>query len=98
VRALKYSKAARADLLAIARYSRERWGPRVAARYLSALRAACTDQLDTVTGPLRWGAYEAVSLGSHTIFFRRERGTVWVARVLHQKMLPALHLGDDENL
>ncbi len=94
---LRVRKKARTDLHDIGTYTRQRWGREQANRYLTDLdacfhRLLSTPSLGRPYPPLP--SYWRCEQGSHVVFFRREtNGDVVVVRVLHQRMLPELHLG-----
>jgi toxin ParE1/3/4 len=94
---LRVRKRARADLSDIGRYTRQRWGRDQSHRYLGELdacfhRLLSTPTLGRIYAPLP--PYWRVEQRSHVVFFRREaNGDVVIVRVLHERMLPELHLG-----
>ena len=78
----------------------ETWGVEQCARYVEALERACERLVENPTlgrvYPLR-PRYLRYEEGSHVIFFRRDTdGDVLVVRFLHERQLPVLHLGDDD--
>jgi toxin ParE1/3/4 len=88
---------ARADLLTIGRYTRRRYGRDQTARYLMAFyeifrRLGEDVHLGRATSI---APYRRIEVGRHVIFFRRQE-TVLIVRVLHDRMLPELHLDTDE--
>ncbi len=92
----RLTKAARADLGEIARYTLERWGDHQRKRYLSQLDArfrqlARNPTHGIASDEIRPG-YWRCSEGRHVIFYRIEDGTVEIIRVLHARMLPERHL------
>jgi toxin ParE1/3/4 len=94
--AFKLSKAAVNDLLAIGRYTLERWGEPQAVRYLSQLdacfhRIAKNPESGLPCDDLRPG-YRRVLEGRHLLFYRVVRKRVQVIRILHERMLPLRHL------
>jgi toxin ParE1/3/4 len=98
----KYRLSIRADndLCDIAEYTLEKWGEVQTDRYLNQLQACCerlayTPQLDRAFGEIRPGMMRR-NEGEHMILYRREPDGIRVVRVLHQRMLPERHLGDDE--
>jgi toxin ParE1/3/4 len=94
---LRVRKKARTDLQDIGRYTRRRWGRDQAKRYLEHLdacfrRLVSTPSLGRAYAPLP--PYWRYEQGSHVVFFRRgANGDVVIVRVLHERMLPELHLG-----
>lgn len=85
-----YRPAALDDLDQIHDATREIWGLAQAEHYLSQLRAA----VDRVVQHPRSGRvydvasreYRAVSSGRHLIFYRLDRDTIVVVRILHDRM------------
>ncbi|MGC1300895.1 MAG: type II toxin-antitoxin system RelE/ParE family toxin [Caulobacteraceae bacterium] len=81
------SRAAAEDLEAIYAYGLQHWGYRQAESYQDALFAAF-DALalgQAFSRPLM-DAYRKVSVGSHFVVYRESDTTVYVTRVLHQRM------------
>lgn len=94
----KLTAKARNDLREITRFTRRAWGRAQMVRYLSRLKTCFQTLADephlgrpesTVVGVLRF------ELGRHVIFFERGE-TLIIVRVLHDRMLPELHLDEDE--
>ena len=86
----RLSHEARRDLDDIWNYSRDHWGARRAASYLRDLRTA----IDLIAERPDTGqaldepddAFRKRPVGSHTIFYRLEAGSVEIVRILHQNM------------
>jgi toxin ParE1/3/4 len=96
VNRLSYTRRAEADLDSVAVYSLEKWGYEQAQRYLNAL-IACCEELATNASRGRVHDqrpnYWRTEQGKHVVFFRRSaNGDTLIVRVLHQRMLPELHL------
>lgn len=97
---LRFTARAESDLDSIGAYTLERWGVEQALRYLGDLEACCQRLAQDPTGgrvhaprPQYWRFEQ----GKHVVFFRREtNGDVIIVRILHERMLPALHLNSDE--
>ena len=97
---LRYTARAESDLDSIAAHTVEQWGMEQALRYLSELEVCCRRLAEDPTSgrvhrprPRYW----RIEQGRHVVFFRREKnGDVLVVRILHDRMLPELHLGDVE--
>lgn len=93
---LLISRAARADLKAIARYSEREWGAPRAKSYISAI----ADRLTLLLSRPRLGAprddiapgYRVLSVGRHLVFYKITGPKLVVIRVLHQRMDAKLHL------
>lgn len=90
------SKAADADIEAIARASVQQWGFTRSEAYVLALHRAF-EHLAQFPGAgrdvsdLRPG-YRRFEHESHSIFYRKAEGGILVMRVLHQRMQPRRHL------
>lgn len=96
---LRYTRRAESDLDSIAAYALEKWGLDQAERYLNAL-LACRESLaaDLSRGRVHRPRpeYLRVEQGKHVVFFRREAsGETLIVRILHERMLPELHLTTD---
>jgi toxin ParE1/3/4 len=92
-------RRARDDLLDIAGYTAERWDEQQAERYVTDLFSAFDRLLEVpeLRRPYREvPPYWRALAGSHAIFYRVEDdGTLLIVRVLHARMLPELHLGNE---
>lgn len=90
---------ARADLRSIAEYTRTRWDDAQAVSYLDNLRRAC-QRIASNPAIGRADAalprYLRLEQGKHVLFFRRDADGILVVRILHQRMLPQLHLDHEE--
>lgn len=92
----RLTKAASRDLLGIGRYTRERWGEEQCRRYLASLDGrfhalARHPRSGRACDKLRPG-YWFFPEGKHVIFYRMGEEGVEVIRILHERMLPTLHL------
>jgi len=92
----RLTKAAKRDLVEIARYTLERWGDQQRRRYLSQLDArfqwlAHNPTLGLDSAHIKAG-YRRYVEGRHVIFYRVARGRTEIIRVLHVRMLPVRHL------
>lgn len=96
---LRYTRRAESDLDSIAAYTLERWGLDQAQRYLDALLARCESlPADPSRGRVHHPRpdYLRIEQGKHVVFFRRDAsGETLIVRILHQRMLPELHLTED---
>jgi toxin ParE1/3/4 len=96
---LRFTARAESDLDSIAAHTETEWGTDQAHRYLSELEACCRQLAEDRTSGRRHRAlprYWRIEQGRHVVFFRRDqRGDVLVVRILHDRMLPKLHLDDD---
>ena len=86
----------------IGRFTRERWGDAQMRRYLAAFDAvfhslAERTDLGRACDDIRPG-YFRIEQGKHVVFFQRLNGKpIFVVRILHERMLPARHLGDNDD-
>ena len=93
---LVVSAAARVDLKAIARYTRQKWSTAQAKTYL----ALIAERIVHLARRPRLGkkredvapGYRSLPVGRHLIFYRIDDNAVIVVRVLHQSMDLRLHL------
>lgn len=89
---VELSRAARSDLHGVHRYSVENFGNDVAATYLADLQRALAQltefpKLGSPAVELKRGT-RCLSCRQHRIFYRYERGTVRISRILHHAMDP----------
>jgi toxin ParE1/3/4 len=98
---LRYTARAESDLDSIAAHTVENWGMEQALRYVSELELCCERVAeDPASGRVHRPRpeYWRIEQGRHVVFFRREgNGDVLVVRVLHDRMVPELHLGEGED-
>ena len=92
----RLTKAARRDLVEIARYTLERWGDEQRVRYLTQLDArfrwlAKHPKLGLASDEIKPG-YWRCHEGRHVIFYRVVTKSVEIVRILHDRMLPKRHL------
>jgi toxin ParE1/3/4 len=95
----RLTRRAENDLLDIGRYTIRTWGLEQCAHYLDELEACCQRLADN---PLLGRACEHIrpgywrmEQGRHVIFYRIEKDSIIVSRFLHARMLPQLHLGEE---
>lgn len=93
----RLSPEARHDLEGIWRYTQSEWGLTQANRYTDEITAAFAalaeqPQIAGRCDHIRKG-YRRFKVGRHTIYFRRAVYGIVVIRILHDLMLPARHLG-----
>jgi toxin ParE1/3/4 len=91
---------ARLDLTDIADYTVDTWGPEQAQRYLDILEA-CFSRIvrsPKIGRPCNriCKGYRRIEHEKHVIFYRADQDGILIGRVLHQRMLPSLHLVDDK--
>ena len=94
VRRLELSAAARADLFEIWRYTKERWSREQANQYLALIDRGL-DALARGTASAvrqRTAPYSSLTVASHHLYFRADKQTIWVVRILHARMDPPRHL------
>jgi len=97
----RLTKAAQSDLLQIGRDTYQRWRREQARTYLRAFDA-CFHQLDDdpTRGPVapELRSYRRVRQGKHLIYYRIvEQHVVLIVRILHDRMLPSLHLDPSQD-
>lgn len=88
----RLSRLARLDLIEISDYTQDTWGDVQAERYLDGLEACFwrlvqNPELGRPCASLPEG-YRRLEHGRHVIFYRLDRQGVFIARILHQRMLP----------
>ena len=101
MRRFHLQREAEADLLDIGRHTEERWGRDQRLKYLAALDRrfhllAADPSLGKSCEEIYPGLRRARQ-GSHVIYFRYARGQTKIVRVLHEKMLPRLHLEEESD-
>ena len=82
------TKSAESDLIEIARYTRREWGERQRNKYIRELfdlfaAIAAEPQLSQNRDRIRPDLKSRQHKKTHTVYFRIERGTVQILRVLH---------------
>lgn len=95
----RLSELARTDLLAIADHTFDTWGEEQAYRYLEQLEACFqrlvqSPRLGRRCDQVRRG-YRRLEHAKHVIFYRVDSQGVLITRILHERMLPRLHLLQD---
>jgi toxin ParE1/3/4 len=88
--------AAEDDLVAIWRYSFERWGIEQADRYLDEL----DEGIEALAGNPRLGSdcrhiragYRRLRIRHHSVYYRLVSSCIEIVRVLHERMEPDRHL------
>lgn len=86
----KFSRRARTDIRDIWSYTLDHWGRGQAEVYLGLIEAA----VDTIVGDPKLGlpcaevrrGYRKYLVGSHVLFYRIKGKTIFIGRVLHQRM------------
>lgn len=93
---IQFSVSAIRDLEEIDDYTVDRWGEEQAERYLQQLRACC-DRL--AIHPLLGRQCSEISPGlrrfeqeKHVIFYSQPNSSVYIWRILHESMLPMMHI------
>jgi toxin ParE1/3/4 len=101
VAGFRLTRRAEEDLAEIGAYTLHTRGAEQCARYLDQLESRCewlaeNPHLGVASDDVRPGYLRWVQ-GKHVLYFKRIDGeTILVVRVLHGRMLPELHLGDDD--
>lgn len=95
----RFAIRARADLRSIAEYTLERWGTDQCLRYLVALEECCQRLADDPSygracDDILPGLFRKEQ-GRHVVFYRLRPYGVRVVAILHDRMLPELHLVED---
>lgn len=98
--AFRFSRLAESDLLEIAEYTLRTWGAEQTLRYLEDIETCCRmlaghPLLGRPSNSIRPGL-RRMECGRHMVFFREDAGGILVSRILHQRMLPARHIMDDD--
>jgi toxin ParE1/3/4 len=96
---LIFAKAAHKQLRDIAHHTTREWGKAQCARYMGDLYDTC----ELLTEDAKLGrpcdaiypGMQKYSVGRHVVYFYRSRKTLEIAGILHDRMLPALNLGND---
>jgi len=97
---LSFSRAARAHLLAIGRYTEETWGIKQRDLYLKKL-FRCFDKLrrSPLSGKPRdalFAGMRSIQCEMHVVYYYFLHDEVFIAGVLHHRMEPELHLTERE--
>lgn len=92
----RLSELARTDLLAIADYTFDIWGEEQAIRYLDELelglqRLTHSPGLGRSCDQVGRG-YRRFEHAKHVILYKVDSEGVFISRILHERMLPQLHL------
>jgi toxin ParE1/3/4 len=91
---LRFTRRAARDLLHIQNYSRLRWGEDAATAYMSRLRSAFqrVSLFARLGAPLEpsYRGVRRLCIEQHAVFYRVEKNTIVVLRVLHQRQDPDL--------
>jgi toxin ParE1/3/4 len=96
-----FSGKAKADLLNIGSYTLKTWGEEQALRYLNNLEncaktIAANPSVGRECDWIRPGL-RRFETGRHVIFYRQEKSSILIIRILHQSMLPERHPFDDRS-
>ena len=94
-----YSTLAENDLVEIGTYTLARWGTTQTEKYLNQLEDCCRmiAQNPRVGRPWRETPLRIRRLeqGKHVIFYQQQDAGIFIARILHQSMLPTHHPMED---
>jgi toxin ParE1/3/4 len=100
LRTYQLSRLAQTDLTRIADYTLDAWGEQQAFRYLDDLedcfeRLVHAPEIGRACDRIRKG-YRRLEHARHVIFYRIDRDSIFIRRILHQGMLPGEHgIGDE---
>ena len=94
---VRLSLKAKQDFIDILRYTGETWGPKQVQAYRDKIDSALqligrTPAISRGDGD-EAGAHRIFLVGAHVVVYRIEPTRVGVIRILHQRMLRALHVG-----
>ncbi|MEY4576238.1 MAG: hypothetical protein RL701_941 [Pseudomonadota bacterium] len=97
---LRYSRRAESDLEEVGDYTFEKWGRDQAIVYIGQLGACAqlvfeNPMIARTCDDLRSG-YRRLEEGSHVLFFKPDDRGLLVVRVLHERMVPGLHLDEED--
>ena len=84
----RFSELAERDLDEIIRFTTRTWSEDQADRYQADLENAIDLLLQFPEMGKRFRQYRRRDVGSHVIFYRPTETGIWIARVLHKRMLP----------
>lgn len=94
--AYRLSPKAREDLSGIWDYTARQWGIEQAERYIRMIATACEDiaslKLEGRSADEIRQGYRKWPVGSHILYFCRERATLTIVRILHKRMDVTRHL------
>lgn len=93
---LEIRPLAKTDLIAIWRYSFDKWGEEQADKYLAQLDTGLqglidNPQLGQAREKIRAG-YRSIQIHRHVIYYRLTGNNIDIVRVLHERMIPQKHL------
>ena len=96
-----FEPRAKTDLVEIGQHTMDRWGAAQARRYLTQLKDCCgalaeRPYLGRSCEDIRAGA-RRFEQGRHVIFYKQHPNGIRVLRILHQRMLPELHVIEDQD-
>ena len=96
----RFAEKALADLRSIAEYTIREWGVEQCERYLAALEMCCQDlaadpRLGRACAQISSGLFRQEQ-GKHVVFYRLRPHGIRVIAILHERMLPELHLAADD--
>jgi toxin ParE1/3/4 len=96
----RLTRRAEADLLEIADYTHRTWGEAQCARYLDQIEDCCRrlgehSILGRACDRIRPGLRRREQ-GKHVVFYRRDGDGILVLRILHERMLPELHIAESD--
>ena len=91
----KFAEPAIDDVESLIRYTIGKWGKRQAEAYFSGLerQAQMLAEMPALGKPV-FDGLRVFPYKSHALYFLKEHHGITIARILHESMLPALHLDD----
>lgn len=95
----KYSAAAEADLNNISDYTTQNWGVEQAFKYIDGLedRVKSLAEHPAIGRPCNnlYKGLRAFPYGSHHLYYVEDKSGITIVRVLHERMNPAAHFGEE---
>lgn len=93
---LRFSRSAKAHLLAIGRYTEETWGKKQRDLYLEKLFLCFDDlRLSPLSGRPRdtlFAGMRSIPCEAHIVYYYFLNDEIFIAGILHKRMDPELHL------
>ena len=94
---INFSDAAKAEIAAIGRYTKEKWGAKKCDIYLKKLFSGfATIQKSPLIGKARDEIYQNIrsfQIEKHLVFYLIKKNDIRIVGVLHESMEPTRHIG-----